>query len=198
MKIKRIFRFIYYLPWTMINRIKYVICGAKVGNGHETYGLIIVKNKGVLKIDHDVRINSTKAGHPMGIGYKTFIKVKKNAICTIGHDTRMSNCSIITAEKIEIGNYVRLGAGSKICDTDFHSLNPIERCGSPERGLVITKPIRIEDYVFVGAEAYILKGVTIGKAAVVGAGAVVTHDIPAYEIWAGNPAKKIGEVQKNI
>lgn len=55
------------------------------------------------------------------------------------------------------------------------------------------KGIIIENDVWVGAGAIILDGVTIGEGAIVGAGAVVTKPIPPNEIWAGNPAKKIGE-----
>lgn len=52
-------------------------------------------------------------------------------------------------------------------------------------------PITIEDHAFIGAHSIILKGVTIGKCSIVGAGSVVTHNIPEHEIWAGNPAKFI-------
>jgi len=52
----------------------------------------------------------------------------------------------------------------------------------------------LEDYAFIGAGSYILKGVTVGKYSIIGAGSVVTKDVPQGEIWAGNPAKKIGIV----
>lgn len=57
----------------------------------------------------------------------------------------------------------------------------------------ISEPVVIEDYVFVGPRAIILPGVTIGKGAVVAAGAVVTKDVNAFEIVGGVPAKVIGE-----
>ena len=56
---------------------------------------------------------------------------------------------------------------------------------------IISKKTVIKSDVWIGAGVIVLSGVTIGVGAVVGAGSVVTHDIPAYEIWAGNPAKKI-------
>ena len=51
--------------------------------------------------------------------------------------------------------------------------------------------MKIEDDVFVGAYATILKGVTVGRGAVIGAASVVTRNVPAYEVWAGNPARKL-------
>ncbi len=53
--------------------------------------------------------------------------------------------------------------------------------------------IEVGDYVFIGPRSIILPGVTIGTGAVVAAGAVVTKDIPDFEIWGGVPAKKIGD-----
>lgn len=57
-------------------------------------------------------------------------------------------------------------------------------------------PVIIKDHVFIGADALILKGVTIGEEAVIGARSVVTKKVPAKEIWAGNPAKFIKNVPK--
>jgi acetyltransferase-like isoleucine patch superfamily enzyme len=57
-------------------------------------------------------------------------------------------------------------------------------------------PVVLEEDVWVGANAMILKGVTVGRASIVGAGAVVTKDVPPNSIVAGNPARIIGEVPK--
>ena len=57
--------------------------------------------------------------------------------------------------------------------------------------IFLIKKIVISSDVWIGAGVTVLSGVTIGVGAVVGTGSVVTHDIPPYEIWAGNPAKKI-------
>ena len=176
------------------NRIQYFLKGVKVEKHHETLGIVCVRNKGLFRIGKNVRINSTKSTHPMGIGYKTFIKVKKGAVLEIGENTRMSNVSIVAAQRITIGHHVRLGSGAKIYDTDFHSLDPYERTATPERGIAKTKPIVISDYAFIGANSLVLKGVKIGKAAVIGAGSVVTKNVPDFEIWAGNPAKRIGSI----
>lgn len=195
-RIKRILRYLYYLPFVIPNRIQYFFKGVKAGKNHETLGIVRVRNKGLFRMGKNVRINSTKSTHPMGIGYKTFIKVKKGAVLEIGDNTRMSNVSLVAAQQITIGNHVRLGSGAKIYDTDFHSLDPYERTATPERGIAKTKPIIISDYAFIGADSFVLKGVTIGKGAVIGAGSIVTKNVPDFEIWAGNPAKKIGEVKR--
>ena len=56
---------------------------------------------------------------------------------------------------------------------------------------IIDKPVRIKSGAWIGGHSIILKGVTIGKNSVIGAGSIVTHDIPDNEVWAGNPAKYI-------
>lgn len=192
--IKKVFRFFYYLPSNLMNRILYVLKNVRVGKNHETKGILYIKNKGTITIGDRVRINSKGKANPIGGGEKTYLQVLKNGILTIGNDVGMSNCAITCADCVTIGNFVRIGAGVKIYDTDFHSLNPFERTAKPEIPAAIHKPVVIEDYAFIGAGSYILKGVTVGKYSVVGAGSVVTKQIPEGEIWAGNPAKKIGTV----
>ena len=92
---------------------------------------------------------------------------------------------------ITIGKRVLIGAGACIWDTDFHPLDPILRQQHATRGAKFA-PITIEDEVFIGARSLILKGVSIGRGAVIGAGSVVTKNVDAGEIVAGNPARIIG------
>lgn len=192
--IKRILRFLFYLPSNFSNRIRYALKGVSVGKSHETKGGLCIKNKGTITIGDRVRINSKGSANPIGGGEKTYFQVLSGGKLVIGNDVRISNSAITARESVTIGDYVRIGAGVKIYDTDFHSLNPFERTAKPEIINVATKPIVIEDYAFIGAGSYILKGVTIGKYSVIGAGSVVTKDVPQGEIWGGNPAKKIGTV----
>lgn len=81
------------------------------------------------------------------------------------------NCMIVAHEKIQIGNGVAIGPNTVIYDHD-HDGN----------GGFISKPVRIEDGVWIGAGAIILKGVNIGRNATVAAGTVVTKDVPANSI----------------
>lgn len=77
-------------------------------------------------------------------------------------------------------------------DTDFHSLDyTLRRSHTLDmKGKKMAK-VTVEHDVFIGAGCIILKGVTIGACSIIGAGSVVTKDIPANQIWAGNPAKFI-------
>jgi acetyltransferase-like isoleucine patch superfamily enzyme len=90
---------------------------------------------------------------------------------------------------------VKIGGNVVIYDTDFHSLNPLERNHIPENlNSLQAKPVLIKKGVFIGAHSIILKGVTLGENAVIGAGSVVTRDVPSNEVWAGNPAKFIKRI----
>lgn len=80
-----------------------------------------------------------------------------------------------------------------ICDTDFHSIEYAYRIEKPDSH-VKTAPIFIGEGAFIGARSIILKGVNIGKHSVIGAGSVVTKNVPDNEIWAGNPARFIREL----
>jgi acetyltransferase-like isoleucine patch superfamily enzyme len=87
-----------------------------------------------------------------------------------------------------IGSNILIGSGCVISDSDSHPVLPSER---NDHTKTKTKPVVIEDDVFIGARSIILKGVTIGKGSVIGAGSVVTKSIPEYTIAGGNPAKII-------
>lgn len=89
---------------------------------------------------------------------------------------------MIAQTKVEIGNSCKIAWDVIIMDSDLH---PIE-------GKVLeNKPVIIEDHVWIGCRAIILKGVRIGKGAIIAAGSVVTKDIPAYTIAVGVPARVI-------
>lgn len=120
------------------------------------------------------------------------INVANDAILRIGDYSGISNTVIQCMNRIEIGNHVNIGAGCIIMDSDFHSIDYRLRKDRDEDALFSsTAPITIEDYVFIGARSIILKGVHIGEGATIGAGSVVTNDIPAKCIAAGNPCRII-------
>jgi len=133
-----------------------------------------------------------------GLNGKCRIEVRDNAILTIGNNVGMSDTTITCHEKITIGNNVLLGVGSQIRDTDNHSLNPQDRLTGLDWKNKKNAPILIKDNVFIGGYCFILKGVTIGENAIIGACSVVTKDIPANQIWAGNPARFIKTTQNTL
>lgn len=108
------------------------------------------------------------------------------AVITVGAGTAFSNnVQVIAETAVTIGPRCLLGDGVLILDSDFHDLSAEGRHCRP----AATAPVVLEANVFIGSRAIILKGVTIGKDSVVGAGSVVVRSIPAGVIAAGNPAK---------
>jgi len=137
-----------------------------------------VQNKGTIEIGNVVSIWSTIN--------RTRLTTHRGGVLLIG-DYNFINGAIISATtKVTIGNNCKFGPFSMIIDSDFHNVKDHNKEG--ERGEII-----IEDDVWIGAKSTILKGVTIGKGAVVAIGSVVTKDVPPNAIVAGVPAKVIKE-----
>jgi acetyltransferase-like isoleucine patch superfamily enzyme len=166
--------------------------GVKSGQ-MDIFGMLVINNKGEIRIDQLARINSSKFKNIIGGDTRSSIVVKKGAVLKIGRNFRMSNSAIYCAQQITIGDNVMIGGSCKVWDTDFHPLDPTERLKNPNENYH-TKAINIGNNVFIGANTIVLKGVDIGDNAVIGAGSIVTKNIPAGEIWAGNPAKPVGKV----
>ena len=105
---------------------------------------------------------------------------------------------------LRIGNYVVIGWNATLADTDFHPVGPAERiadavaCSPLGRGRprppLVRSPVVLEDDVWVGPNATILKGVRVGAGAFIEAGALVTRDVPPRARVVGNPARVVGEV----
>lgn len=101
--------------------------------------------------------------------------------CSIGDRTE-----IHAGNRVEIGNEVLIAWDCVIIDRDYHSTG-----GKDE----VIKPVVIHDRVWIGCRSIILKGVTIGEGAIVGAGSVVTKDVNPFTLVAGNPARAIKKVE---
>ena len=128
--------------------------------------------------------------------------IGENGQCTIGDFTLLNGALIMADEKIEIGSYCLVSWNVGIADSDFHPLEPARRLidaqalapfykNRPLRPKLKTAPVKIGDNVWIGMNAVILKGVTIGENSVVAAGAVVTKSVEANTIVAGNPAQAV-------
>ena len=122
--------------------------------------------------------------------------VNENAVNEIDDNTALLNVIIASSKHISIGKNVNIGGGTKILDSDFHSLKYSLREKDGTEIHVNSLPITIKDGVFIGANVTIIKGVTIGEEAVIGIASVVTKNVPAGEIWAGNPARFIRKVNQ--
>lgn len=105
---------------------------------------------------------------------------------TIGKDTIIGDhCFLDGRAPLTIGNHVGI-ASQVLIYNDEHDINSADYGNS-------FGSVTIKDYVFIGPRAIILPNITIGKGSVIAAGAVVTKDIPDFEIWGGVPAKKIAD-----
>lgn len=155
---------------------------------------IMVARRGKCKIGKNFAMNNGIKGNPIGCYQKCTIFVDRGAELIIGNNVGISQTALICTKKITIEDYVKIGGGVCIYDTDFHSLNPDIRKSTEDLRHRKQKEILIKENAFIGAHSIILKGVTIGKNSIVGAGSVVTKSIPDNEIWAGNPAKFIKKI----
>ncbi len=126
------------------------------------------------------------------------IGIKQNCIIStnlpgaqiiIGNNCGFSGTVIGAFTSIILQDNVRCGANTLITDSDWHMDDP--RAGKPA-------PILLEENVWLGEGVKVLKGVTIGKNSVIGAGSIVTKDIPANVIAAGNPCKVLKELLQKL
>lgn len=184
--------FCFFIP-KCINKLYFNLFNVKYGKNLCIRGRAFVRNNGSLTIGDNAKINSNISSNPAGGPYKTALVVSKNAELHIGNNVGMSGATIVAQNSIVIEDYVMLGSGSCVFDTDFHSLDFEYRIAKIDNHMK-TAPVKICRGAFIGARSLILKGVTIGEKSIIGAGSVVTKDVPSGEIWAGNPAKFIKKV----
>lgn len=156
---------------------------------------ISVAKKGRCIIGDHFSMNNNTRGNPIGRIQKCSLFVDNDAELIIGNHVGISSTAIVAKKSVRIGNHVKIGGGTCIYDTDFHSLNPETRKEKSKDVMNANHaPVIIGDNVFIGAHTTILKGVTVGDNSIIGACSVVTKSIPANEIWAGNPARFIKRI----
>ena len=139
----------------------------------------------------DAMHNLTKSMFKFGYGSKIIPPINSNWGCknvSVGNCTFInSNVTFVDDAKITIGDNVLIGPNVTFCT----SSHPVDL---ENRRKIISKPITIEDGVWIGANVVILQGVTIGKNSVIGAGSIVTKNVPDNVVAFGNPCK----VKKSI
>lgn len=155
------------------------------------------------------------------------LRARDNTRLTVGSDSIIEGSLVIecAGASIRIGNRTFIGGGTTlgsassifigddvlvsfdvlVMDHDGHSLSFTERSndtkdwarGEKDWSNVLTQPVRIESKSWLGAKVIVLKGVTIGEGAVVAAGSVVTKNVPAWTLVAGNPARTIRDLERS-
>ncbi|MCK6622842.1 MAG: acyltransferase [Calditrichaceae bacterium] len=152
---------------------------------------VIQKNKKARLILGDrVKLISTPRANLVGLTNRcTLVCNGPDSEIVVGDDSGLSGVVINARESIKIGKHVMLGGNVRIFDHDFHQIHYQDRRDGT--GEIKSRPVVIEDDVFIGTNSIILKGTRIGRGSVIGAGSVVSGNVPAGEIWAGNPARKV-------
>lgn len=169
--------------------------GVLYGSGIKTYGLPMVSMcKGSsIKLGKNVVLRSKSKGNAIGVNHEVILRtLTAKADISIGDNFRMSGGAICASGEIRIGENVMLGANVVVADNDFHGIKIDDRNMPAE--LLPAKPVIIEDGVWIGADVYICKGVTIGKNSVVGSKSVVTKHVPKNSVVAGVPSKFIANI----
>lgn len=201
---KQIIKSLYNLIFSILPSLFYQsISGLKLNTTNRLVGglKIIKKNKliclltrtknGELIIGNDFKCNNKIKSNSIGLIQPCIFNISApNSRIIIGDNVGISGSTICATTSVTIGNNVLIGSGCLISDTDSHPIDWEDRLY--DRNVKTRKvPIVIEDNVFIGARSIILKGVTIGEGAVIGAGSVVSKDVPPYSIVCGNPARVV-------
>ncbi len=159
-------------------------------------GLLYFTNRVLARIpSHQLRLFFYRRIMRFAIGSKSYIFMDawfdtKGGLTMADHSVVNQKCRLDTRGTITIGSNVSISAEVCILTADHDPASP-SFAGRH-------RPVTIGDFVFVGTRAVILPGVTLGKGAVVAAGAVVTRDVAPFDIVAGCPARKIGSRNKEL
>lgn len=179
---------------THLLRLRYhYLAGLRLGRGVVFKGtpVIEISNGGQIIIEAGVTLNSSNWGYHLNMHspVKLFAD-RPGARIMIGAGSRLHGACLHAYSAITIGKRCLIAANTQIIDGSGHDLS----FGAVEQRIFTggdSRPIVLEDDVWVGANTLILPGVTIGKGSVIGAGSVVTKAIPPMVVAAGNPARII-------
>jgi acetyltransferase-like isoleucine patch superfamily enzyme len=172
------------------NRLYAIWWGVKLGSEVEFDGICHFERfpGTTIIIGNHCQFRSRKNSNLIGINRPCSISTmlsNYNSSIEIGNNCGFSGTVIGAFKRIKIGNNVRCGANTMITDSDWHLDD--SRSGVPA-------DVVIKDNVWLGVNAIVLKGVTIGENSLIGANSVVTKNIPANVIAAGNPCKIIKQL----
>jgi acetyltransferase-like isoleucine patch superfamily enzyme len=146
-------------------------------------------------IGQGVTLVSEPTANTAGINHPVILSAEGHgSIIKIGNGVGISGASIVTCSEIEIGDDTMIGANCNIYGTDFHFVEADKRLAQSSTADAPTAPIKIGKRCWLASNVTVLKGISIGDEAVVGAMSLVTKDVDTKTIVAGVPAKKIKEI----
>jgi len=149
-----------------------------------------IAGNGSIEIGDDVNISGQ-----IGIGFND--RFKESPRFVVGNNVFIGHMSGFAAAKmIEIGNNCYISTMVKVFDNDGHPLDPSKRIAGEPISEEQAEPVRICDNVWIGCSAIILKGVTVGRNSIIGAGSVVVKDVPPDCVVAGNPAVVVKDIKQ--
>lgn len=183
-----------------INRILFKWNGIKYGRNLICNGIMLIdiEKDASVRIGNDCFFNSGKGINPLSGNRRGDMYVRSGAYLKIGDNCGFSSPIFFIHKGLTIGNHVNVGANVTFLDSDCHSLYYKDRrCIKEDERNKKDREIIIEDDVLIGMNSQILKGVHIGARSIIGAGSVVTKDIPSDCIAAGNPAEIIKNINNN-
>jgi acetyltransferase-like isoleucine patch superfamily enzyme len=192
--VRKAIRIVRLMVDTPITKLYLLANGVTFGTDLKSRGIpyLNIWGGGNLIIGNNFVMNNGR-NNPIGREQRCSFVVANGGALRIGNNVGVSSLAIVCHEQITIGNNVKIGGNVVIYDTDFHSLDADQRaCPEKDSQNTKTSPVHIGHNVFIGAHCVLLKGSSIGDNSIVGAGSIVTRSVPAGEIWAGNPARRIG------
>lgn len=151
-------------------------------------GARIIMGKGVTLVSESTA-NTAGINHPVIISAEG-----PGSVIKIGDGVGMSGTSVVTCSEIEIGEQTMIGANCNIYGTDFHCVDAEERAKLKSTADAPTAPIKIGKRCWLASNVTVLKGVTIGDEAVVGAMSLVTKDVETRTVVGGVQAKFLRKV----
>lgn len=157
----------------------YLRSAASLGPRVRLWGVPFVNNQGRLLIGDRVRLASGVSTLELNVGPNGTLEIGDRVLINHG-------CSIGATKLVRIGSNCNIGSQVILIDNAFHELDPERRNEQPEPAAVV-----LEENVWLAARVIVLPGVTIGKNSVIGAGSVVTRDVPPDVLAGGVPARVI-------
>ena len=191
------------MPWRLTNEVRrrmaypyiraaFAFHGVAWGKGWRILGMPVIQRhrESTITLGDRLSLRSWPRSNPLAPRQPVVLATRRaEAQLRVGAGCGFTGTVLVAAEEIAIGDRVQVGANASIVDTDFHPLTPEGRARDFNAGA--HAPIVIGDDVFIGMDSLVLKGVEIGPGSVVGAGSVVSRDVPPRTVVAGNPARVV-------